>query len=103
MAQSAMRPFTTTPAFLTGLAFAVLFILISSRELPPIVASHFGADGVANGFMSRYAYVSFMLAVTVVTPLLVVLLPRILREISPNLLNLPHREHWLAPERREES
>ena len=71
-------------------------------RLPPVVASHFDAAGRANGWMPRGAFVGFYLgAVALVTVVFVIvaLAPR----IPGARINLPHRDHWLAPERRDET
>jgi hypothetical protein len=83
------------------IACAAVFVALSSRELPALVAAHFDAAGHANGFLRRGPYVAIMLLVTVVAPLLVVIIPG--RALShPDVrLNLPNRDYWLAPERRE--
>ena len=89
--------------FLLLLGVAALFVRQTSRDLPPLVATHFGAGGAANGFMSREFYLRFMLAFVVLLPWLVnFAFERILR--SPNArINLPNRDHWLADGQREQT
>ena len=36
--------------------FAVVFVIYTTRYLPDTVATHFGADNQANGWMSRDGY-----------------------------------------------
>ena len=55
-------------------ACAALFVLGSKHFLPAIVASHFDAAGRANGFMGRDAYVSLMLILSVVVPVVIALI-----------------------------
>ena len=91
----------SSQVFLVALAAAVAFIWLTSRGLPPVVASHFGASGAADGFMPRGGYAWFMTALAAVVPSLLVFLPeRALRHPKARI-NLPHRDYWLAPERRE--
>jgi hypothetical protein len=71
--------------------------------LPDRVAAHFGAGGVANGFMPRNAYLFFMLVIVVGLPLLVVLLTWVSLNRPGARINLPNREYWLAPQRRAQS
>jgi uncharacterized membrane protein len=87
-------------AFLLLLFLAVAYILFTADSLPARVASHFVADGSANGYMPRSGYLTLMLALIVCLPLLLVLLQGVLRFIPQRFLNLPNREYWLAPERR---
>ena len=46
--------------FLVSLVAAAVFVWLTSAALPPVVASHFGPGGVANGFMGRGMYTTFM-------------------------------------------
>jgi hypothetical protein len=77
-----------------------LFVWLTSDRLPSLVASHFAVGGVANGFMQRSTYVVFMIAVTVLVPSLIALSGRLVHVLPIDLINLPNRDHWLAPERR---
>ena len=90
-------------SFLLLVAGATLFDLVTSLSLPATVASHFAASGAANGFMPRAFYVRFMLAFNVVLPLALVYLPNLALRNPRARINLPHREYWLAPERRAET
>ena len=89
--------------FLGLVAFAALFVWFSSRGLPNVVASHFGASGQANGFMPREVYVWFMLAIVVLVPLVLAVLPMRMFSNSKARINLPNRDYWMAPERRAET
>jgi len=89
--------------FLVLLAVAAVFIGASSRGLPAVVASHFDASGAANGFMPRGAYLLLMLAIGVGVPLVVVVGSGRALDSPRARINLPHRDHWLAPGRREET
>lgn len=71
------------------------------QQLPLRVASHFGADGVANGWSSRESYVWTLIVILTVCTLTMAGTAAIIRITPTNLVNLPHREYWLAPERRE--
>jgi hypothetical protein len=82
------------------IAAAALFVWHTSRDLPPIVASHFGPGGAANGFMTRQFYLCFMLGFVVLLPAVLLLaLARALRAPGARL-NLPNAEYWLAEGRR---
>ncbi|MBS0380081.1 MAG: DUF1648 domain-containing protein [Proteobacteria bacterium] len=91
------------PAFLMLVAAAVLLILGSSRYLPATVASHFGAGGNPNGSMSRNAYLSVMLALVAIVPLVMSVAPAHTLRNPDARINLPNRDYWLAPERREQT
>ena len=67
--------------------------------LPETVASHFDADGVPNGWMSKTAFVVILGATFLFTvgstAGVALLLPHV-----HNGVNVPNREFWMAPERR---
>lgn len=85
------------------LAGAAVFQVLVSAGLPPVVASHFGAGGNADGFMAREAYVRLMLLFTVGLPLLIAGALGLGRFLPVAWINLPHRDYWLAPERIEQT
>ncbi len=87
--------------FLT--VFAVVFVIYTTRYLPDTVATHFGANSQANGWMSRDFYLlfilSFMIGISCFVSFVVGTLPR----KFPQWTNVPNRDYWLSAERREES
>ena len=98
-----MNKSTNSPLFLGPLALAALFVWQTSARLPAVVATHFGAAGVPNGYMSHAFYLRFMLVFVVLLPWLVNFsLERILA--APNArINLPNREHWLSDAQRSQT
>ena len=90
-------------AFILVLAVVAAVILGTSAALPPIVASHFGRGGQANGWMSHDFYVIFILGVGVALPLFMLLSFAWLPRAAPRLINVPNRDHWLAEPRRQAS
>lgn len=89
--------------FIYLLAFACTFILYTSQWLPDQVASHFGPNHLADGWMSRAGYVIFMLAFTVGMAVLISVFTGMFPARYPQWTNVPNRDYWLAPERRAES
>ena len=87
--------------FVVLLVCAGLFTLTSARYLPPIVASHFGASGQADGFMPRGAYVGVMLVVGVLAPLFTAVVPRRALRRPDARIHLPDPQYWLSAQRRE--
>ncbi len=70
-------------------------------DLPPVVASHFGVDGQPNGFMNKQVFLFFGLLPLGIAALVGLIVPSVTRAMPVNLVNLPNREYWLAPERKE--
>ena len=89
-----------TLIFMAVLAAAGVFVFGSSSALPERVASHFGSAGAADSFMSRGGYVTFMLAFVVGLPLVTTGIMTLVFRSATTSLNIPNRDHWLAPERR---
>jgi uncharacterized membrane protein len=83
------------------MAGAIYFVITTSTNLPLQMASHFNAEGIADGFMSQEGYTNTMLALIVLVPGLLALTPLGMRKLPANLINIPHKEYWLTPERRE--
>jgi uncharacterized membrane protein len=79
---------------------AAVFVVMTSRTLPPKVASHFGPGGTANGYMWLRTYVYFMLAFVVLLPLFLNLIASAVARLPVTMINIPNRDYWLAPERR---
>lgn len=77
------------------------FVLGTSSALPEHVASHFGPGGLADGWMTRRGYRLFMLAFVLAFAPFIVAMVGVLPRLVPRAVNLPHRDYWLAPERRE--
>jgi uncharacterized membrane protein len=90
-------------AFVALLALGTALLLATVGDLPDRVPTHFGAGGIPNAWMTRSGYTVFMLAFTLGLPVLVAAAIGLLPRLAPRLVNLPHRDHWLAPERRDES
>ena len=68
--------------------------------LPERVASHFGASGAANGWMTKPQF--FTIYAVLLLPALAVefWVARRIARTNGAKLNMPNKEYWLAPERR---
>ncbi len=83
--------------------FAAAFIIYTTQFLPDPVATHFGAESRANGWMGRSNYLLFMLSFTVGLSAFVSFCVGTLPRKFPDWTNVPNRDYWLAAARREES
>jgi uncharacterized membrane protein len=79
---------------------SLVFIVATSPTLPPTVATHFAAGGRANGWMTREGYTLFALVFAIALPWLLYAGSALLPARWPGVVNLPHRDYWLAPPRR---
>jgi uncharacterized membrane protein len=89
------RIVTLAIALLVGARVATVW-----SDLPLQVASHFGAGGEPNGWTSREQFFGTIAVLGGGVSALLLLLPLVLALVPPELVNLPHREYFLAEERR---
>ena len=76
-------------------------IFATTDALPASVGSHFGPGGAADGFMTRDFYRWYMSAFASLLPLSIYAAIGWLPTRIPRLTNLPDKDHWFAPARRE--
>jgi uncharacterized membrane protein len=93
------------PRFLYAFLFlaGLLMMAYYFPQMPQRMASHFAADGHANGWQSREAFFVLMLLVFSTSAVVCFLAPRQIAANSNARINLPHRDYWLALERRAET
>lgn len=93
------------PALLLGISvlFMAISLVVSYALLPLNVASHFNAAGQPDAWTSRAAHVLVMALVGLGLPLLLLTVFWGVRYLPVAIVNLPHREYWLAPERRRQT
>ena len=87
--------------FLAVIGVCVGYVLYSGANLPDTVASHFNGSGMPDGHMSRTEYLVLYVALLVVVPSVVAILPPVLARGIGSGINIPNRDYWLAPARRQ--
>lgn len=70
-------------------------------RLPAVVPSHFGASGAPNAWMPRAGFVGLYAFVVLFLAIALTLSIRRAKALPNSSLNLPHKDYWLAPERRQ--
>lgn len=90
------------PAAVIALLWAALGVRVALvwDRLPALMTSHFGPGGRPNGWMSRSGFWLFTFLVEGGAVAFTLLSTSLLRRFPSNLINLPNRAYWLAPERR---
>ncbi|WZO99181.1 DUF1648 domain-containing protein [Isosphaeraceae bacterium EP7] len=87
---------------LIGLYVVLAAVAVGTEPmLPARVATHFSVSGVPDGWMSRRAQTISSLGVAAFLVLATSVPLYLARHFSDSTVNLPHREYWLAPERRD--
>ncbi len=89
--------------FIASVLLAAVFIWSTADQLPAIIATHFDAGNKPNGWMSHMGYRQYILGFLVGLPTLSMFLAGGLPKLMPLRVNVPNREYWLSPERREAS
>ena len=84
--------------FLFLAAYAAIHFSAYYSQLPEVVASHFDAHGVANSWQTKSAFFGIFLGVTVLAVVVGFGVPRIIGVVPAQLINLPNKRYWLAPE-----
>jgi uncharacterized membrane protein len=93
----------------TRLPHSIFFFLLlagllqanyQAAHLPRMIATHFGKDGMANGWQTKGASFYTEAVLVLVAASITFGLPRLLEMLPVPLWNLPNKEYWFAPERR---
>lgn len=93
------------PLIVLGM-LSVLFLLdlaLTVPLFPDPLATHFDAHGQPNGWMTRPQHLACAAALGFSLPGLIIGIFYTLQFLPPAWFNLPHRDYWLAPERRQET
>lgn len=69
-------------------------------RLPARVASHFDFAGQATGFMPKPAFFLFYAGVLALMSVIFHLTPLLVARLPEDMINLPNRAYWWAPEHR---
>lgn len=86
--------------FLLTAALALAQATWHYLHLPETVAIHFDLAGQANGWSSRGAHFAMQAGLAVFLGALFGSGGWLLRRVPDQFINIPHRDYWLAPERR---
>src|SRR5712675_1010261 len=96
---------TRIPALVFNLLLLgyLVFLFCTVALLPQRMATHFDINGQPNGWMTRSSAVLLQGIVGLLLPLIIVGIFFVIRFAPARLINLPHRDFWFAPERRDET
>ena len=89
--------------FVVLAAYAAIHFSPYYSQLPEVVASHFNGHGVPNGWQTKSAFFTVFTGVSVLAAVIGFGIPRIIAALPPQLINLPNKAYWLAPDHLEET
>ena len=92
---SAIFVFLAFVGFLQARRFAAM--------MPPVLVTHFGSGGAPNGWQTQSQFFLLEVVMLGICLLLAFGIPRLIGALPISLVNVPNKEYWLAPERREET
>ena len=92
------------PLLLTlGITMAlILRVALIWSELPETMASHFGAGGRPNDYMSKVPFFWFLAASAGGSVAIVFAAAGMLKRLPARWINIPNRDYWLATDERRE-
>jgi len=74
-----------------------------AQRLPEIVGSHFGKSGFASAWQTKAAFLFVELIVIILATFVSFGVPRLIAAVPTSAINLPNKDFWLSPERREDT
>ncbi len=80
---------------LSAIAY-LAFVFSTGAELPQRIATHFDAEGHANGWMGRGTHLTLVTVFPLLKTALVIAVCWAIR-LAPSTLNVPRRDVWRAP------
>ncbi len=72
-------------------------------RIPEILGSHFGKSGFASAWQTKVAFFATELTIIVLATFVSFGIPRVIAAVPASTINLPNKDFWLTPERREET
>ena len=88
---------------ITLLVVAVAQVAHYYPQLPGKVATHFGGSGQPDGSSPKNTFVLMNTILFGSLSLLFIAIAWLIPKLPASLINIPHKEYWLAPERKQQT
>jgi uncharacterized membrane protein len=85
------------------IAGGIVHMLHFLPSMPEEMATHFGGHGAPNGWMSRTGFVAFEVVVLGFIATVMIGAAFLTRALASRLINVPNRDYWFSPGRRQAS
>src|SRR5260370_22457196 len=88
------------PKFIFALiaGYAAMHFSPFYSQVPEVVASLCSGRGVANGWQAKPSFFTVFVGVSVLAAVIGFGIPRIISAMPLQLINLPNKQYWLAPD-----
>jgi len=83
--------------FFALVALGAAQVSFYTPRIPELLGSHFSRGGFVNGWQTKAAFFATELAMIILATVVSFGIPRIIAAAPVALINLPHKEYWLAP------
>lgn len=92
---------TITRLHITSAATGIVLSIVIFFFSPETVAMHFNFAGQADSFTSRSSNLILWVVLFIFLNALWLMIPFLVKIVPASMVNIPNREYWLAPERRD--
>jgi uncharacterized membrane protein len=89
--------------FVIAIILGVVEAMYFYPRIPDRMAVHFNAGGIADGWGPKLQFFETFGLIFSMIALLFWGLPQLLRRVPDSMMNLPNKDYWLAPERRQQT
>ena len=89
--------------FVLLVLYAAVHFSSAYSQLPDVVGSHFNGRGAINGWQTKQAFFEMLVIVSALVALTGFAVPKLIALLPAQLINLPNKSYWLAPERAAET
>ncbi len=89
--------------FVALIAIAIVQTIYYFPRVPEVMASHFNGVGDTNEWSSKLVFFGIYVGVLALTVFIFTVIPNKFIHRSRTWLNLPNKEYWLAPERKDQT
>jgi uncharacterized membrane protein len=90
-------------AYAVLLGTALLQSIYFYPRLPETISAHYNTQGVADGWSAKGPFFVFYALLLGLMLALFTLIPRLIQRLPNALINLPNKDYWLAPARRDQT
>lgn len=91
------------PIFFIFYFFLAFHLINNYSSLPPIITTHYDAYGTAIKTLSKQDFVTYHICFAIIISGVFPLIGYLITRIPVKNLIIPHKDYWLAPERRKKT